>query len=57
MITDAVTMEVTIGMLNDCAPGEWLCATEDVPGLMGHGHTASEAIEDLRTQYEEITWH
>lgn len=50
-------MEVTIGMLMDCDTGEWVCTSEEVPDLMGHGHTAEEAVEDLRTQYESIVWH
>lgn len=57
MIAEAITMEVTIGMLMDCDTGEWVCTAEEMPDLMGHGHTAEEAVEDLRTQYESIVWH
>lgn len=57
MTPDAVTMDVTIGRLNDGDRSSAICSCELLPELLGHGDTEDEAIEDLVQQFQAITWH
>jgi len=57
MRADVVTMDVTIGALNDGDRTVVLCASDDFPEFVGHGATEADATQDLCDQLEAITWH